>query len=92
MKQNVIYIGLDVEDTQYHGSYLNTGTGEVMSFKCRPTSKGLLNQHDRLRNCFPGRAFWLCYEASYVGYILNGISLKKAITAMSSRPLVSPAP
>ena len=46
MKQNVIYIGLDVDDTQYHGSALDTDTGEVMSFKCRPTLKGLLNQLD----------------------------------------------
>jgi len=34
MKQNIIYIGLDVDDTQYHGSALNTDTGEVMSCKC----------------------------------------------------------
>jgi len=50
MKQNILNIGLDVDDTQYHGSALNTDTGEVMSFKCRPTLKGLLNQLDRLRN------------------------------------------
>ena len=72
MKQNVIYIGLDVDDTQYHGSALDTDTSEVMSFKCRPTLKGLLNQLDRLRKCFPGRAFWLCDEASYVGYTPHG--------------------
>jgi hypothetical protein len=49
MDQNVIYIGLDVDDNQYHGSALNTETGEVMAFKCRPTLKGLLGQMDRLR-------------------------------------------
>ncbi len=31
MNQNVIYIGLDVDDNQYHGSALNTEIGEVMA-------------------------------------------------------------
>ena len=28
MKQNILHIGLDVDDTQYHGSALNQSTGE----------------------------------------------------------------
>ena len=44
MKQNIIYIGLDVDDTPYHGCALNKTTGEVVDFKCRPTLKGLLVQ------------------------------------------------
>jgi hypothetical protein len=47
MKQNIIYVGLDVDDTQYHGSALDKNTGEVITFKCRPTLKGLSNQLDR---------------------------------------------
>ena len=30
MKQNIIHIGLDVDDTQYHGSAFNKDTGEVI--------------------------------------------------------------
>jgi hypothetical protein len=41
MKQKIVYIGLDVDDTQYHGSALNKETGELLSFRCRPTLKGL---------------------------------------------------
>jgi hypothetical protein len=37
MKQKIVYIGLDVDDTQYHGSALNKETGELLSFRCRPT-------------------------------------------------------
>jgi len=44
MKQNILYVGLDVDDTQYHGSALNKDTPEALDFKCRPTLKGLLNQ------------------------------------------------
>ena len=42
MKRNIIHIGLDVDDTQYHGSAFNKDTGEVINFKSRPTLKGLL--------------------------------------------------
>ena len=34
MKQNILHIGLDVDDTQYHGSALNQITGEILDFKC----------------------------------------------------------
>ena len=43
MKQNMLYVGLDVDDAQYHGSAFNKDTGEALDFKCRPTLKGLLN-------------------------------------------------
>ena len=44
MKQTIIHAGLDVEDTQYHGSALDKVAGEVINFKCRPTLKGLVGQ------------------------------------------------
>ena len=71
MKQNIIYIGLDVDDTQYHGSALNKSTGEVLDFKCRPTLKGLMGQIAKLHKVFPGSAFRICYEASYIGFTLQ---------------------
>ncbi len=40
MKQNILYVGLDVDDTQYHGAAFNKDTTEVVDFKCRPTLKG----------------------------------------------------
>ena len=39
-KQNIIHIGLDVDDAQYHRSAFNKISGEVCDFKCRPTLKG----------------------------------------------------
>ena len=41
MKQSIVYVGLDVDDTQYHGSAFATHTGVVVDFHCRPTLKGL---------------------------------------------------
>jgi len=71
MKQTIVYVGLDVDDTQYHGSALDKNTGEAIDFKCRPTLKGLLGQLDKLRKHFPGCTLRLCYEASYIGYTLQ---------------------
>ncbi len=36
MKQNLVHIGLDVDDTQYHGAAFNKDTGKVVDFECRP--------------------------------------------------------
>ena len=71
MKQNIIHIGLDVDNTQYHGSAFNKKTGEVIDFKNRPTLKGLLQQLDRMARHFEGYKIKLCYEASYIGYCLR---------------------
>ena len=61
-------MGLDVDDTQYHGSALDKNTGEAIDFKCRPTLKGLLGQLEKHRKHFPGSTLRLCYETSYIGY------------------------
>jgi len=66
MNGNVVYVGIDVDDVQYHGSALDRRTGEVLSFRCRPTLKGLTGQLDNVRKHFGGIELKLCYEASYV--------------------------
>ncbi len=54
MNQNILHVGLDVDDTQYHGSAFNKETGEVIDFRCRPTLKGLLTQLDKMHRHFQG--------------------------------------
>ena len=71
MSQTIIHVGLDVDDTQYHGSALDKNTGEVIHFKCRPTLKGLLGQLDKLGQYFPKCTLTLCYEATYIGFTLQ---------------------
>ena len=48
MKQTIIYIGMGVYDSQYHGCALNNETGYLLDFKSRTTLKGLLGQLDLL--------------------------------------------
>ena len=71
MNPNILHVGLDVDDTQYHGSAFNKATGEVIDFRGRPTLKGLLTQLDKLQRHFRGCSIRLCYEASYVGFCLQ---------------------
>ena len=71
MNQNVIYIGIDVDDVRYHGSALDKHTGEVLDFHCRPTLKGLVGQLEKVQAYFDGTQLQLCYEASYVGFSLQ---------------------
>ncbi len=48
MKQTILYVGLDVDDTQYHGSAFDQHTGAGIDFHCRPKLKGLLCQLEKL--------------------------------------------
>ncbi len=71
MNQNVVYVGIDVDDERYHGSALDKCTGEALDFQCRPTLKGLVRQLNKVQEYFGGLQFKLCYEASYVGFSLQ---------------------
>ena len=71
MNKKLIYIGLDVDDTQYHGAAFDKETGEIVSFKCRPTLKGLVSQLEKMQKYFEAGSLKLCYEASYIGHCLQ---------------------
>ena len=66
MSGNVVYVGIDVDDVQYHGSAVDRHTGEVLDFRCRSTLKGLIVQSQKVREYFDNAKLKLCYEASYV--------------------------
>ena len=92
MKQTLVYVGLDVDDTQYLGSALNKNTGEVIDFQCRPTLKGLLAQLDKLARHFPGCSIRTCYEASYIGYTLQRDLMAQGIHCDVVAPTSIPTP
>ena len=71
MNPRILYVGLDVDDTQYHGSALSQATGEVLHFQYRPTLKGLVSQLAKLHQHFPKHTVHVAYEASYIGYWLQ---------------------
>lgn len=71
MNEKLIHVGLDVDDQNFHGAAFVACTGEIIEFKCRPNTKGLLNQLQILQTKFPGSEFKICYEATYIGFTLQ---------------------
>ena len=56
MNQNIVQLGIDVDDTCYHRSALDQCTGEVLSFQCRATLKGLVGPLAKVQGYF----LWRC--------------------------------
>jgi len=71
MKRTIIHVGLDVDDSAYHGCAFDQSTGELVRFSCRPTLKGLVDKLKKLKARFSGVELTMCYEASYVGFSLQ---------------------
>ena len=71
MNEKIIHVGLDVDDQNFHGAALIAGTGEVIEFKCRPNTKGLVNQLQNLKTKFKDFDLKICYEATYIGFTLQ---------------------
>jgi transposase len=71
VNKKLIHIGLDVDDTQYHGAAFDKETSEIVSFKCRPNLKGLTSQLEKMQKYFEVGSLKLCYEVSYIGHCLQ---------------------
>jgi transposase len=92
MKHTIIHVGLDVDDTRYHGSALDKSTGKAIDFKCQPTLKGLLGQLEQLSKYVPGRTLTLCYEATYIGYTLQRDLAERGYRCDVVAPTSTPTP
>jgi transposase len=92
MNEKIGYVGLDVDDTQYHGAAVEKTTGELIYFKCRPTSKGLLGQLKKLGKHFRGYSLRVCYEASYIGYTLQRAMAEAGYPCEVVAPTSIPSP
>lgn len=68
MKKSLTYIAIDVDDTAYHFSVLNTETGEVLSHKCRPTANHFIKKLKQVTDS--SKTLKICYESTYLGFSL----------------------
>jgi|TARA_B100000315_G_scaffold222469_1_gene226551 hypothetical protein len=62
MNENVIDVGLDVDDMHYYAAALYRETGEALNFQCRPTLKGLLS-HEQGEGCVCAGDGGFCVES-----------------------------
>ncbi len=68
VSKKIVYVGLDVDDTAFHGKSIVLETGEFFEFQCKPDA-GVLCK--KLHEIFGERyEIHLCYEACYLGYTL----------------------
>lgn len=66
---NVLYVGIDVDDKSFHGAGFCEQTGELLEFSCKPNSTALLGKLKKLEK--KGFILKTCYEATFIGYSLH---------------------
>jgi hypothetical protein len=75
--KKIVHVGVDVDDTAFHGAGIIHETGELFEFQCKPDA-GVLRK--KLREVFGERyEIHLCYEACYLGYTLYRFLRKAGI-------------
>lgn len=75
--KKIVYVGVDVDDTAFHGTGIVRDTGEFFEFKCKPDC-GVLRK--KLNDLFGDRfEIHLCYEACHMGYTLYRFLRKAGI-------------
>lgn len=68
MIKSILYIGLDVDDKNFHGGGFSEDTGEMITFKTKPTLGALMKKLRKFEK--KGYKLKVCYEASYLGFKL----------------------
>ena len=71
MSQNVVNVGIDVDDVRYLGSVLDQCTREMLDFQRRATLRGLVGRLEKVQGYFGCVQLKLCSDASYVGFSLR---------------------
>ena len=68
MKEGIFFIAVDVDDNLFHGCGINSQTGEIREFSCRPTVGHLEKKLAGFKQ--GGTELRVCYEATYLGFSL----------------------
>lgn len=68
MAEDIIFIGLDVDDKKFHGCTYELESEERIEFSCRPTIGHLVKKLKGINK--EGYEIQICYEATYLGYTL----------------------
>jgi len=68
MEKKIMYVGIDVDDKNFHGTGFVMETGEIFPFCCKPTFGSLHRKLLLLKK--EGYLLKVCYEATYIGFTL----------------------
>lgn len=75
MQEQILYIGLDVDDQAYHGHGRLSEGKEEFEFKCKSSASSLIVKLREFKK--KGYEIRTCYEATYLGFSLHR-DLKKS--------------
>lgn len=64
----ILFVGVDVDDTAFHGAGLDHSTGEYYEFKCKSNFGSLMKKLGEFQK--KGYDLRVCYEATYLGFPL----------------------
>ncbi len=66
--RTILFVGLDVDDKAFHGTIINSKTGEIHYLKTNPNKEKLIERllkfHSRIED------YRICYESTYLGFSL----------------------
>ncbi len=68
MKENILYVGIDVDDSAFHLAGYDEQQEKYYEYKCKPTNGALEGKLEAMIE--RGYTLKICYEASYIGYSL----------------------
>jgi len=84
----ILFVGVDVDDTAFHGAGLDHSTGEYFEFKCKPNFGSLMQKLEKFKE--KGYELRVCYEATYLGFPLCRNLRKAGISADVIAPSLIP--
>src|SRR3990167_6311654 len=71
MENNVLFVGLDVDDNAFHGCATRASTSYDKEFDIRPTTNAIVKKLLDLKRELNAAEVRVCYEASYAGFTLQ---------------------
>lgn len=68
MNEKIVFIGVDVDDKNFHAAFISNDQSVSGRFKTKPSVGALVNKIKEVR--FDGYEIRICYEATYLGFSL----------------------
>ncbi len=85
-----LFVGIDVDDTAFHGYAIASDENEGVEFKTRPSASSLIKTLKKIRRA--EHQMRVCYEAGYLGYSLQRELKKHGILCEVIAPTLIPKP
>lgn len=88
--KSILYVGLDVDDTAFHGGVYCRETGETFEFKCKPNKGSLMSKLQKFID--QGYELKVCYESTHICFgLCRNLNKEEHITCEIIAPSLIPS-